>query len=126
VRSEEVLMAVDAFAPRLKELREQAGLSQKGLADRAGLALSAIGHLEQGLRKPTWETVLALAEALGVTCEAFTAPASTDEPTPRGRPRKQTEGAPPVPPAPPPAEDLQEEAKSKKGRASSESRRKKK
>jgi transcriptional regulator with XRE-family HTH domain len=66
----------------------QAGLSQKGLADKAGLALSAIGHLEQGLRKPTWETVLALANALGVSCEAFTTPASTDEPAPRGRPRK--------------------------------------
>ena len=52
-------------------VKEQAGLSQKALAEEAGLVTHAIGHLEQGLRKPTWETVLALAPALGVSCSAF-------------------------------------------------------
>jgi transcriptional regulator with XRE-family HTH domain len=81
-------MNAERFSGRLKELREQAGLSQKALAEKAGLATSAIGHLEQGLRKPTWETVLALADALGVTCEAFTVSAESEAPRPRGRPKK--------------------------------------
>lgn len=78
------------FARRLKELREKAGLSQKALAEKAGLALSAIGHLEQGLRMPAWETVRDLARALGVSCSAFEV--ESDEPvqaSPRGRPKKR-------------------------------------
>jgi transcriptional regulator with XRE-family HTH domain len=85
-------MTVDWFAGRLKELREQAGLSQKSLAEKAGLVTSAVGHLEQGLRKPTWETVLALAKALGVSCEAFTTPPAEETARSRGRPRKVREG----------------------------------
>lgn len=81
-------MNADRFAGRLKELREQAGLSQKALAEKTGLVTSAIGHLEQGLRKPTWETVLALCAALGVDCTAFQEQPE-DAPAPqRGRPRK--------------------------------------
>jgi transcriptional regulator with XRE-family HTH domain len=80
-------MTADRFSGRLKELREQAGLSQKGLAERAGLAQSAIGHLEQGLRRPTWETVLALANVLGVSCEAFTEQPAERPPAAPGRPR---------------------------------------
>jgi transcriptional regulator with XRE-family HTH domain len=76
------------FADRLRELRTAAGVSQKQLAAKAGMALSAIGHLEQGIRSPSWETVLALCAALGVSCETFT---QEPQPTPtpeRGRPRK--------------------------------------
>jgi transcriptional regulator with XRE-family HTH domain len=84
------------FAARLRALREQAGLTQKELADRAGLVKSAIGHLEQGLREPTWGTVLALGKALGVRSTAFepegegsALPAPPRRP---GRPRKAAEG----------------------------------
>lgn len=81
-------MEAARFGGRLKELREQAGLSQKALAEKAGFVTSAIGHLEQGLRKPAWETVLALCAALGVSCEAFNVEPK-DAPAPeRGRPRK--------------------------------------
>jgi transcriptional regulator with XRE-family HTH domain len=88
----EAPMSADWFAGRLKELREQAGLSQKTLAEKAGLVTSAIGHLEQGLRKPTWETVLTLANVLGVSCEAFTTPPAEETARSRGRPRKAGEG----------------------------------
>jgi transcriptional regulator with XRE-family HTH domain len=84
-------MNADRFAGRLRQLREQAGLSQKALAEKAGLVTSAIGHLEQGLRKPTWETVLALARVLGVSCSAFESdegPAPEEMPRPRGRPKR--------------------------------------
>jgi transcriptional regulator with XRE-family HTH domain len=88
-------MIADRFAGRLKQLREQAGMSQKELAQQAGLALSAIGHLEQGLRKPTWETVLALANVLSVTCDAFTDQPEDRPPAAPGRPRKASAGPAP-------------------------------
>ena len=81
-------MSAEWFAARLKELREQSGMSQKALAEKAGLVTSAIGHLEQRLRKPTWETVLALASALGVEVGAFTIPPAEAPAPERGRPRK--------------------------------------
>lgn len=87
------------FGARLRELREAAGLSRKGLAEQAGMKSEAgIRDLEQGRRQPTWETVQALADALGVSVEAFreepTAPSAETEPRKRGRPRKSSTSAP--------------------------------
>ena len=59
------------FANRLKQLRQQAGLTQEQLAYRSGLSGAAIRHLEQGLREPTYATLLKLADALGVSLAAF-------------------------------------------------------
>jgi len=84
------------FAGRLRELREQAGLTQPQLADRAGLSKAGIADLEQGRRQPAWETVVALAKALGVSCDAFLQEPATAPPAGPGRPRKApTEGAVP-------------------------------
>jgi transcriptional regulator with XRE-family HTH domain len=84
------MMKAEWFAGRLRELREAVGLTQQQLADAAGLKLGGIRDLEQSRRSPSWETVLALAAALGVECTAFTeAPATTEKPG-RGRPRKPT------------------------------------
>jgi transcriptional regulator with XRE-family HTH domain len=61
-----------AFAVRLKALREARGLSQAELAEAAGLHLSVVFKIEQGVRDdPAWSTVQALAEALGVEVTAF-------------------------------------------------------
>jgi len=62
------------FGRRVRALREENGLTQKELAERAGLHPQGIVKLERGERQPAWATVLALAEALGVTCLAFVAP----------------------------------------------------
>ncbi len=98
------------FGPRLKELREAAGLTQGQLADRAALHPQAVVKLERGEREPAWATVIALAKALGASCEDFLKaaaapaqrtpgrppkrPAESAEPPapkrPRGRPRKET------------------------------------
>src|SRR5260221_2058447 len=59
-----------SFGQRLRQLRVRAGLSQAALAERAGLAVAAVGALERGLRRsPYAQTVGALAEALGLTSE---------------------------------------------------------
>jgi transcriptional regulator with XRE-family HTH domain len=74
---------------RLKELREAAGLTQPQLAERTGLSRAGVAHIEQGLRRPTWDTITKLAAALGVTPDAFSKPPSADvQPRGRGRPPK--------------------------------------
>jgi transcriptional regulator with XRE-family HTH domain len=59
------------FGEVLKQLREKAGLSQAQLAERAGLNVFGVAKLEQGVREPSWNSVLTLAAALGVDCTAF-------------------------------------------------------
>ena len=63
------------FAARLQELRAGAGLTQRELADRAGLNIGTVTKLEQGQQEPTWPKVVALADALGVPVGAFRVPA---------------------------------------------------
>ncbi len=78
------------FGGRLREMRADAGLTQQQLADKVGLHRVALARLETGESSPSWETVLALSTALGVSCEAFrTAPADAPKKGP-GRPRKAT------------------------------------
>ena len=59
------------FAERLRELREKAGLTQQQLADASGLPVGSLRNYEQGQREPYWQVVFRLADALGVSCEAF-------------------------------------------------------
>jgi transcriptional regulator with XRE-family HTH domain len=86
-------MDAEHFAARLRELRNAAGLSQKELAERSGVKQNSISQLEAGDRNPIWETVIALADALGVSCDDFRrSPASEPEAPRRGRPPKADEG----------------------------------
>lgn len=83
------------FGQRLRELREEKGVSRKQLVDLAGLSERAIIKWELGEREPGWFNVLALAHALNVGVEAFAVLPSPTEPPGRGRPRKAaTEGKP--------------------------------
>jgi transcriptional regulator with XRE-family HTH domain len=84
-------MDADYFAARLKELREQAGLTQQELAERTGFTASGVSQWEMGRRVPAWPHVVALAEALGVTPDAFLAEPQARPPAGRGRPRKAEE-----------------------------------
>ncbi|HEY8284802.1 MAG TPA: helix-turn-helix domain-containing protein, partial [Chloroflexota bacterium] len=60
----------DPFGARLRRLREQAGLSQEQLAERAGVSGQAIGALERGnRRRPYPATARRLADALGLSAE---------------------------------------------------------
>jgi transcriptional regulator with XRE-family HTH domain len=88
-------MGADWFPGRLRELREAAGLSREELAKKAGVSEPGLIKWEQGEREPGWSNVLALAQALGVTCEAFTQPPAEREPPGRGRPKKEKEEEPP-------------------------------
>jgi transcriptional regulator with XRE-family HTH domain len=87
------------FAPRLKELREAAGLTQPELADRAGMNRFGIAKLEQGVTKPSWDTVVALCKALGVSCDSFLQESTSVLVPKRGRPPK-AHAEPPAGPKP--------------------------
>src|SRR5262245_18780895 len=77
------------FGGRLRELREERGLSRSELGELAGLAGRSVEGLEQGRVMPGWATVLALCEALGVDPRAFmTAPQPLAEKPKGGRPPK--------------------------------------
>lgn len=53
---------------RIKELREQQGLTQQGLADKAGLSRIYVQKLEAGEREsPSWDALERIAQALGAT-----------------------------------------------------------
>jgi transcriptional regulator with XRE-family HTH domain len=60
----------------VRQQREQAGLSQRSLARRAGTTQAAVSRIERGLTAPTWETVRALMLALGCEPELQARPLS--------------------------------------------------
>ena len=57
----------ELFGQRLARLRDDAGLSQSGLARRIGTSQSAISQIEAGDRSPSYGTLVQLADALGVS-----------------------------------------------------------
>ena len=61
-----------SFGDKLLSLRLKAGLSQLELAERAGMSVHGMAHLEAGHRqRPFWSTVVRLSRALGVPTDTF-------------------------------------------------------
>jgi transcriptional regulator with XRE-family HTH domain len=65
---------------RLRELREQAGLSLEAVGRRAGMAASTVSRLESGDRRLTLGHLPPLAGALGVSVDALLAPPERADP----------------------------------------------
>ena len=59
----------DHFPEHLKHIRDSKDLSQGDLAKRAGLQPAAISHFETGERKPSFDNLIKLADALGVSMD---------------------------------------------------------
>ena len=55
----------------IKERREQLGISQKELAERAKISQSFLCDIEQGRCKPSIDTAVKLAQVLDVSDIAF-------------------------------------------------------
>jgi len=51
----------------LRRLREARGLSQEATAQAAGVSLNTYSRIERGHTTPSWATVVAIADGLGVT-----------------------------------------------------------
>lgn len=63
--------ASEKFGLRLRTIRRNRELSQQALADRAERSVEAVSNLERGLNFPSFETLVALSEALGVPIRDF-------------------------------------------------------
>ena len=57
------------FPERLRSAREHRELSQGELAERARLQASAVSHFETGGRKPSFDNLKKLADALNVSTD---------------------------------------------------------
>ena len=55
----------------IRERREQLGISQKDLAEKAGISQSFLCDIEQGRCKPSIDTAVKLAQVLDVSDIAF-------------------------------------------------------
>lgn len=59
----------DIFSKRLKIIREEKKVTQAELAKKADLQTAAISHFETGQRKPSFENLKRLADALNVSID---------------------------------------------------------
>lgn len=66
-----------AFNEQLRARRQELGLTQKELANAAGLGVRAIAYLESGQRYPTADTARKLAEALNTSVDYLLSGADT-------------------------------------------------
>lgn len=55
-----------SFASRLRQAREQSGLTQQDLAEKLGVTKSAIGNYENGVSSPKWDVLLKIFDVLHV------------------------------------------------------------
>lgn len=81
------------FGRRLRQLREQSGISQEELSFRSGLHRTYIGGVERAEKNPTIQNVARLAKGLGVVPSALvsaidTVPASKNEEAESTPPKK--------------------------------------
>ena len=60
--------------PRLKAARQQRGLAQTSVAQRAGLAPSYLSRIENGRVQPTFQTVMQVVRALGADLREIAGP----------------------------------------------------
>ena len=62
-----------SFGHNLQRLRQQAGLSQAGLAEKAGIPIKTIQNWEIDRNQPRLEALMKLVQALGTPLEELTA-----------------------------------------------------
>lgn len=55
-----------SFASRLRQAREQAGLTQQELAQQLSVTKSAVGNYENGVSSPKWDVLLKIFNVLHV------------------------------------------------------------
>ncbi|MEU3242511.1 helix-turn-helix domain-containing protein [Streptomyces sp. NPDC006875] len=69
-----------AVGPRLRDLRLRHGLTLAGLAEQTGINESTLSRLEGGIRKPTLEMLLPLAEVYAVPLDELVGAPRTGDP----------------------------------------------
>lgn len=80
--------ALTSVGPRLRQLREQRGLTLTKVAATTGVAVSTLSRLESGGRRPTLELLLPLAKTYQVTLDELVDAPPTGDPRVNLRPIK--------------------------------------
>lgn len=57
------------FSDRLKQIRESRQMTQQELAAKTGMIQSAIAHFEGDRRKPSFQNIRILSQALGISSD---------------------------------------------------------
>ena len=65
-RMEDMTFVLSTLAKNTKALRYVKRLSQEDLAGRLGVAVQTVSAIERGVRKPSLDTIVSLANALNV------------------------------------------------------------
>jgi len=60
-------MQYDKLGERIRQQRVLAKMTQEKLAEKAGISLSFLGHIERGNRKASLETIVGICNALKVS-----------------------------------------------------------
>jgi len=61
----------ERFGLNLRRVRRREGFTQEGLSERAGLHRTEVGKLENGQRVPRIDTLIRLADSMGVPVDEF-------------------------------------------------------
>ena len=61
----------EKMGARIARIRRERGMSQENLAESSGITPTNLSHIERGKTKGSIETIVAIANALGVTPNDF-------------------------------------------------------
>lgn len=73
------------YLEKLKEYRDNLGLSQKGLGAKVGVSEASISNYETGKREPELKTLCALADLFDITLDMLVRGKEKDRPKGRSR-----------------------------------------
>jgi transcriptional regulator with XRE-family HTH domain len=71
---------LDSVGPRLRELRKRRNLTLTEVSDRTGVSVSTLSRLESGLRRPTLELLVPLAQTYRVPLDELVGAPQTGDP----------------------------------------------
>lgn len=60
------------YGEYMRRARKRAGLTIKGLAQQANVGCNTVWQIENGKNSPRLDTVIMLADALGISIDEFT------------------------------------------------------
>ncbi|MFC7380650.1 helix-turn-helix domain-containing protein [Sphaerisporangium rhizosphaerae] len=100
VQEQPIADALNRVGPRLQSLRKQRGITLTALAAATGISKSTLSRLETGLRRPSLELLLPLAQVYQVPLDDLVGAPAVGDPRIRLKPR-QVNGRTVLPLTPP-------------------------
>lgn len=59
----------ETIGQMVRDAREEQGITQAALAELVGRTHTMVSHIEAGRKEPSWETMIKLAEVLGLSLD---------------------------------------------------------